>query len=144
MPEDSLDLEVDADSGYKGGGEGVVGISERDLRSMLLSITMTTMTYIPEEEASFAYGRVANDEQLEHVIKVLICGILLPCLTLGRRHLKEDERRILNANLVKLLESSRMPGYMTHTQMSVWPEQMSLWREEETLTVVVVSCYQCP
>ena len=31
-----------------------------------------------------AHGRVADDEKLEHVVKVLISGILLPRLALGR------------------------------------------------------------
>ena len=37
-----------------------------------------------------AHGRVADDEKLEHVVEVLISGILLPRLPLGR-HLRREE-----------------------------------------------------
>lgn len=62
LPEDRLDLEVDADGGDEGRGEGVVGVTE--------------------EEARLAHARVADDEQLEHVVKVLVRGVLLPRLAL--------------------------------------------------------------
>ena len=72
MPEDSFNFEVDADCGDEGGGEGVVGITE--------------------EEARFAHRAVANDQQLEHVVKVLVGRILLPRLALGC-HLQNKTRR---------------------------------------------------
>ena len=61
LPEDRLDLEVDADGADEGRGERVVGVAE--------------------EEGGLADGAVADDEELEHVVKVLVCRILLPGLS---------------------------------------------------------------
>merc|ERR1719431_583935 len=60
LSEDSFDLEVYSDGADEGGGEGVVCVSE--------------------EEGGFADGAVADDEELEHVVEVLVGGILLPGL----------------------------------------------------------------
>ena len=47
------------------------------------------MTNAPNAKSlpRLAHGRVADDEELEHVVEVLVGGILLPRLPLGR-HLK--------------------------------------------------------
>lgn len=58
MPKDGLHLEVDAHRGDEGGCEAIVGVAE--------------------EEAGLAHAGVADDEELEHVVEVLIGGILLP------------------------------------------------------------------
>lgn len=58
MPEDGLHFEVDSDGGHECGRERVIGVSE--------------------EEARLAHARVADDEQFEHVVKVLIGCIFLP------------------------------------------------------------------
>ena len=42
-----------------------------------------------------AHGRVADDEKLEHVVEVLIGGILLPRLALGRHLSREQNNPIL-------------------------------------------------
>ena len=70
LPEDRLDLEVDADSADKGRGERVVGVAE--------------------EEGGLADGAVADDEELEHVVEVLVRGILLPGLS-SPRHLQQKQ-----------------------------------------------------
>lgn len=56
---DCLDLEVDAHSADKGGREGVIGISE--------------------QEGRLAHAAVANEQQLEHVVEVLVRCIPLAC-----------------------------------------------------------------
>lgn len=58
MPKDRLDLEVDAHGWDEGRCEAVVRVAE--------------------EETRLAHARVADDEQLEHVVEVLIGRILLP------------------------------------------------------------------
>ena len=67
IPEDGLDFEVDADRRHEGRREWVVGVAE--------------------QEGGFAHRRVADDQQLEHVVKVLIGGVLLPSLVLRHCHL---------------------------------------------------------
>ena len=57
VPEDCLDFEVYADCADERRRERIVGI--------------------PEEEGCFADTAVADDQDLEHEVKVLICGILL-------------------------------------------------------------------
>ena len=58
LSEDRLHLEVYPDGGDEGRGEGVV--------------------CVPEEEAGLSDGRVSDDEQLEHVVEVLVGRVLLP------------------------------------------------------------------
>ena len=58
LSEYSLHFEVDANGADEGRGEGVVGISE--------------------EEGGLAHGAVPDDEQLEHVVEVLVGCVLLP------------------------------------------------------------------
>ena len=58
LSEHCLHFEVDADGADEGGGEGVVGV--------------------PEEEGGLAHRAVADDQQLEHVVEVLVCCVLLP------------------------------------------------------------------
>jgi len=55
MPEDSLHLEVDAHRGHESRGEGIIRVAK--------------------EEGGLSYGRVADYQQLKHVVKVLIRGI---------------------------------------------------------------------
>lgn len=55
MAVDCLHLEVNAHSADEGRGEGVIGIAE--------------------EEGGFANTAVADDEQFEHVVKILVGGI---------------------------------------------------------------------
>lgn len=57
VAEHSFDLEVDAHGTDEGRGEGVISIAE--------------------QEAGFTHTAVANDQQLEHVVKVLVSRILL-------------------------------------------------------------------
>lgn len=58
IPVDSLHLKVDANCADKGRREGVVGVAE--------------------QEGGFSNAAVADDEDLEHIIKVLVRGLLLP------------------------------------------------------------------
>ena len=67
VSEHSLDLEGYPDGTDEGRGEGVVGVAE--------------------EERSFAHRRVADDKQLEHVVKILVGGILRPAVLLRHSHL---------------------------------------------------------
>ena len=60
---DSLHLKVYAHSADEGWGEGVIGIAE--------------------EEGSFANTAVANDEQFEHVVKILVRSILDSSFTIS-------------------------------------------------------------
>ena len=64
LAEDGLDFEINANSGNKGRSERVVGVAE--------------------EEAGLAHRAVANDQQLEHVVKVLVGSVFLPGSTLCR------------------------------------------------------------
>ena len=57
IPVDGLHLEVDAHSAHEGWGERVVGITK--------------------QEARLAHTAVADDQDLEHVVKVLVGGLLL-------------------------------------------------------------------
>ena len=59
MAVDCLDLEVNAHGADKGGREGVVGVSE--------------------QEGRLAHAAVANKQQLEHVVEVLVRCIPLAC-----------------------------------------------------------------
>ena len=52
VPVDGLHLEVDAHRADEGRGEGVVGVAE--------------------QEGGLAHAAVADDQQLEHVVKVLV------------------------------------------------------------------------
>ena len=70
VPEDCLHFKVDADGRNEGRGEGVVGVTE--------------------EEGRLADGGVADDQQLEHVIEVLIRRVLLPFWILSR-HLEREK-----------------------------------------------------
>lgn len=72
LPEHCFDFEIDPDRGDEGGREGVVCVAE--------------------EERGLAHGGVPDDQQLEHVVKVLVCGILLPGLALGC-HLETNETK---------------------------------------------------
>ncbi|RUS78396.1 hypothetical protein EGW08_013844, partial [Elysia chlorotica] len=58
LAEHGLDLEVDADRADKGRRERVVCVAE--------------------QEGRLAHTTVADDEQLEHVVEVLVRGVLLP------------------------------------------------------------------
>ena len=68
LSEDRLYFEINAYCGDEGRCEGIIGV--------------------PEKEACLAHGTVANDQQLEHVIEVLIGSIFLPGSSLCR-HLKK-------------------------------------------------------
>lgn len=65
---DSLHFEVDADSGDEGACERVVGVAK--------------------EEGGFTHAAVADDEQLEHVVEVLIGSVFLlnPSAIVTSRH----------------------------------------------------------
>ena len=67
VPENCLDFEVDANGRDEGGGEGVVGVSE--------------------EKGGFSHRRIADNQEFEHVVEVLVGSILLPPLVLRNRHL---------------------------------------------------------
>jgi len=58
VPKHSFYFEIDADRGYESRRETVVGV--------------------PKQERSLPNATVADDEQLEHVIKVLVGPFLLP------------------------------------------------------------------
>lgn len=68
IPKNRLDLEVYPYCTDEGRREGVVGVAE--------------------EEGSLAHGRVANNQEFEHVVKVLVGGILLPAVILCRRWIR--------------------------------------------------------
>lgn len=57
VAEDSFDLEVNAYCADEGRGEGIICVAE--------------------QETGFAHTAVANNQELEHIIKVLISCILL-------------------------------------------------------------------
>lgn len=63
VPEHGLHFEVDADRGHERGRETVVGV--------------------PEQERSLADATVADDQQLEHVVEVLVGALLLPFAVLA-------------------------------------------------------------
>lgn len=63
MAVDSLHLEVNPYSADKGWGKGVIGIAE--------------------EEGGFANTAVANDEQFEHVVKILVGSIFDSSFTIS-------------------------------------------------------------
>lgn len=69
MSKDCLDLEVNAHCANKGRGEGVVSVAE--------------------QEGSLSHTAVANDQDFEHVIKVLVNCIFLPLLVLSSSHLRK-------------------------------------------------------
>ena len=71
LSEDGLDFEINTNSGNKGRSERVVGVAEK--------------------EAGLAHRTVANNEELEHVVKVLVGSVFLPSPTL-RRHLWTREK----------------------------------------------------
>ena len=64
IPKHCLDLEIDADGRDKGWSEGVVGVAEQERR--------------------LADTAVADNQQLEHVVEVLVRLVLLPSLVLHR------------------------------------------------------------
>ena len=68
MLENGLDLEVYSDGANEGRAERIVRIAE--------------------EEGSLSNAAVPNDQQLEHVIEVLIGRILLPLGVASGRHLQ--------------------------------------------------------
>jgi len=65
VAEHGLDLEVDAHGADEGRGEGVVGVAE--------------------QEGGLAHAAVADDQQLEHVVEVLVGRVLLGRLLLEPR-----------------------------------------------------------
>lgn len=74
VAEDRFDLEVDAYGADEGRGKGVIGVAE--------------------QEAGFAHAAVANNQELEHIIKVLIScvflrGLLQQARVVHRRHLED-------------------------------------------------------
>ena len=58
LSEHSLHFEVNPNSADEGRGEGVV--------------------CVPEEEGGLPHRAVPDDQQLEHVVEVLVRGVLLP------------------------------------------------------------------
>lgn len=89
MSEDRFHLKIDAHGRYEGRGEGIVRVAE--------------------QERGFAYGRVADDQQLEHVVKVLVRGLLLKFRILARHLTKQ----ILHNNVRCLVI------YHTHTRIII-------------------------
>lgn len=67
MSEDRFHLKIDAHGRYEGRGEGIVRVAE--------------------QKGRFADRRVADDQQLEHVVEVLVRGLLLKLWILAG-HLK--------------------------------------------------------
>lgn len=65
VAEDRLDLEVDSHCANERRGEGIVGVAEK--------------------KRGFAHAAVADDQKLEHVVKVLVCRVLLGWLLLKPR-----------------------------------------------------------
>lgn len=63
MAVDSLHFEVDAHGADKGRGEGIISIAE--------------------EEGGLTNTAVANDEQFEHVVKILVRGIFDSSFTIS-------------------------------------------------------------
>jgi len=75
VSEHGLHFEVDADRGHERGRETVVRV--------------------PEQERRFAHAAVADDQQLEHVIEILVGALLLPLAVLtGHRRC----RTLVNAS----------------------------------------------
>lgn len=71
LSEHCFDFEVNADCADKGRGEGVVCVTE--------------------EEGGLAHAAVAYNQQLEHVVKILVGSIFLPFAVTRRCHLKADK-----------------------------------------------------
>ena len=69
LSEDGLDFEINTNSRNKGRCERVVGVAEK--------------------EAGLAHRTVANNQELEHVVKVLVGSVFLPSSTLCRHLWKE-------------------------------------------------------
>lgn len=68
MPEDGLHFKVNSDGGDEGRREGVIGVAE--------------------EKARLSDTRVPDDEQFEHVVKVLVRCIFLPFRITTTGHLE--------------------------------------------------------
>ena len=83
LSEDRLYFEINAYCGDEGRCEGIIGITEK--------------------EACLAHGTVANDQQLEHVIEVLIGSIFLPGSSLCRHLKKRGKVKIMNHTSEKKL-----------------------------------------
>ena len=66
LPEDSLDFEIDANRWNEGRREGIIGVTE--------------------QERCFANAAVADDQQFEHVVEILISCIFLPPVVLAHWH----------------------------------------------------------
>lgn len=79
--ENSFDFEIDPNGADEGRGEGVIRVTE--------------------QKRCFPHTAVANDEQFEHVVKVLIRGVFLAIPgVLGRGHLwfKKKKKRCGSAS----------------------------------------------
>jgi hypothetical protein len=81
-----LHLEVNADRGHKSRREGVI--------------------CVPEEKRCFAHAAVADYQQLEHVVEVLVRGVLLPLRVLSSCHLWDIKRGAGGENLELLKYNS--------------------------------------
>lgn len=68
----SLHFEVDSHCADEGRSEGVIGVAE--------------------QEGRLAYAAVANDQQLKHVVKVLVPPLSLPFRILSGSHLQKHKR----------------------------------------------------
>lgn len=69
MSEDRFHLKIDAHGRHEGRGEGIVRVAE--------------------QKRGFAHGRVADDQQLKHVVEVLVRGLLLKFRILARHLTKQ-------------------------------------------------------
>lgn len=68
MAEDCFHFEVYPNGGYKSGRERIVRV--------------------PEQERRFTHAAVTDDQQLEHVIEILVGAFFLPFSILCTSHLK--------------------------------------------------------
>lgn len=73
VPVDGLHLEVDPHRAHKSWRERVVGVAE--------------------QEGGFPHAAVSNDQDLEHIVKVLVRSLLLSIGRCCRGHLVETEER---------------------------------------------------
>jgi hypothetical protein len=123
VPKDCLDLEVDAHGRDEGRSERVVGVAE--------------------QEGRFADAAVADDEQLEHVVKVLVRLVLLPPLVLHLRcvsfvlYLSKTSTVVSSQGRALFLCHSALiqvsipetaissPSFLLSGSLSVWKQQLS-------------------
>ena len=110
LPENGFHFEVDPDGWYKGRRKRIVGI--------------------PEQKRRLSYWRVTNNQQLEHVVEVLVCCILLPSWILTG-HLK-DWKQMLAISCARILSRILLSDFDDEMHASKHPWQSDFASEKHT------------